>query len=101
MKRIAAAHLHALRNTIEIQAVVARLEIPTSPRGRHVRFRCPRCHAHDAAARAGESLARCFRCRRRFNPIDLIMAEAGCGFPQAVAYLDLFFPHSNPTTGQL
>ncbi|WP_208596420.1 hypothetical protein [Desulfonatronospira thiodismutans] len=33
------------------------------------------------------NLARCFRCERNFNPIDLVMVVKGLNFREAVEFL--------------
>lgn len=85
--RIAPQHLRRLRNEVDIAGVIHDLEIPTRKRGGWLRFLCPLCGEFDTATSPTTNLARCFRCRRNFNPIDLVMIERRVSFLQAVAYL--------------
>ena len=86
--RIAPEHLRRLRNEVDITRVIGDLEIPTRKRGGWLRFLCPLCHEFDTAINPKTNLARCFRCGRNFNPIDLVMVDRGARFLDAVAYLE-------------
>jgi hypothetical protein len=81
-------HLHALRNDIDIRSVITDLGIPTRNRGTRLSFRCPKCTEYHTAINPRTNLARCFRCQKNFNPIDLVMAERRSTFLEAVAYLE-------------
>lgn len=95
MRRIPSERLRALRNDVPLLAVICKLEIPSRLRGGRVTFRCPSCQGfHTALSRRG-NLGRCFPCRRSFNPIDLVMAERGSTFLEAVRYLDRLHSVSN------
>lgn len=80
--------LRRLRNQIPIDTVIVdvlRLDI------RHIdtllRFRCPLCDNFHTATNPQTNLARCFDCRKNFNPIDLVMAVVQCSFVEAVEHL--------------
>jgi predicted RNA-binding Zn-ribbon protein involved in translation (DUF1610 family) len=80
--------LRSLRNHIPIDTVITemlRLEL------RHtdtmLRFRCPLCGNFHTATNPKTNLARCFDCRKNFNPIDLVMAVGQCNFVDAVELL--------------
>ena len=89
MSRIPAQRLRALRNDISIAKLIERdLEIPSKVRDGHVRFLCPLCGEFNTATNPKTNLARCFRCRRNFNTIDLVMTVNRCDFLEAVRYLD-------------
>ena len=88
MDRISEERLTAIRNDIDVRLVISNLRIPTSLRGRRVTFRCPRCGRFHTAVNPRANLARCFRCARSFNPIDLVMAERGLRFLETVRYLE-------------
>jgi len=81
-------NLHALRNHFEITALFSQLGIPTHHRGARISFRCPTCGEYHTATNPRTNLARCFRCMRNFNPIELVMAERNSTFLQAVSYLE-------------
>ena len=89
MRRICATHLRKLRNDISVGAVIDDLHIPTGRRGTRSTFRCPSCATYLTAINPRTNLARCFRCQRNFNPIDLAMEECGYGFLQAVRYVEV------------
>ena len=79
---------HSLRNDIDIADVVRTLEIPMDHRGSRVTFRCPECAQFHTAMNLDRNLAYCFPCRQSFNTIDLVMAERGYTFLQAVELLE-------------
>ncbi len=81
-------NLQALRNDIDIRTVLTDLGIPTRERGSRLSFRCPKCTEFHTATNCRTNLARCFRCQKNFNPIDLVMAEKRSTFLEAVAYLE-------------
>ena len=88
MKKISDKHLHYLRNEILINTVIERyLNLPHKFRDSFLRFLCPLCHEFNTATNPATNLARCFRCKKNFNPIDLVMAEKRCSFLEAVSFL--------------
>lgn len=86
-KRISAEELRCLRNEIRTAAVIDHLGIPWKIRDGYFRFLCPLCSDFDTAINEGTNLGRCFRCKKNFNPIDLVMIELGKSFPNTVRYL--------------
>jgi hypothetical protein len=46
----------------------------------------------DTATNPLTNLARCFRCRRNFNPIEMVMAVQECSFVEAVERLKNLLP---------
>lgn len=86
-KRISAEELRSLRNNINTAAVIDHLGIPWKIRDGYFRFLCPLCSDFDTAINPGTNLGRCFRCKKNFNPIDLVMIELGMSFPETVKYL--------------
>lgn len=88
MSLIAAERLRALRNDVPVLAVLSQLGIARKMRGRRLSFRCPACGRFHTATKPSTNLAHCFACERNFNPIDLVMAERGWSFLQAVRYLE-------------
>jgi len=51
------------------------------------RFLCPLCNAFDTAINPKTNLARCFRCEKNFNTIDLVMIIRQADFVQSVKFL--------------
>lgn len=82
-------HLRELRNRIEIIPLIADvLDIVYKTHDGRFRFMCPECHDFDTAVNTSTNLARCFRCERNFNPIDMTMAVKRYSFIQAVRFLE-------------
>lgn len=80
--------LRRLRNEVDIASLIVDvLRLPHKVSEGHLRFLCPECSECNSATNAATNLARCFRCRRNFNPIDLVMAVKGCPFRDAVEFL--------------
>jgi hypothetical protein len=79
--------LRRLRNEIDIDLVIQRLRVETRDSQKILRFRCPLCHGFHTATNPKTNLARCFDCRRNFNPIDLVMAVTARSFVQTVEFL--------------
>ena len=63
----------------------------------YLRFLCPLCDDFHTATNPRTNLARCFRCQRNFNPIDLIMIVDRTSFLEAVGQLEECLPPSTPT----
>jgi DNA primase len=81
-------YLRELRNRIEIIPLIAEvLELLYKTHDGRFRFMCPLCHDFDTAVNPDTNLARCFRCQRNFNPIDMVMTVKRYSFMQAVRYL--------------
>jgi DNA primase len=81
-------YLRELRNRIEIIPLIAEvLELLYKTHDGRFRFMCPLCHDFDTAVNPETNLARCFRCQRNFNPIDIVMTVKRYSFMQAVRYL--------------
>lgn len=87
-KHYSADYLRMLRNQIPIDAVISDL-LNLELRCDHqmLRFRCPLCKNFHTATNHNTNLARCFDCGKNFNPIDLVMTVANCGFLEAVKIL--------------
>lgn len=87
-------HLRELRNRIEIIPLIAdMLELLYKTHDGRFRFMCPLCHDFDTAVNTDTNLARCFRCQRNFNPIDIVMTVKRYSFMQAVRYLQPTLDH--------
>jgi len=80
--------LRMLRNDISIdEVIVDLLNLELRNGSKTLRFRCPLCQGFHTATNYKTNLARCFDCKKNFNPIDLIMAVEKCGFLDAVEFL--------------
>lgn len=83
-----AGFLRTLRNEIPIDEVIVDLLNLEQKRDRKMlRFRCPLCGNFHTATNHKTNLARCFDCRRNFNPIDMVMCVGKCSFIDAVEKL--------------
>jgi len=77
--------LRRLRNDLPIEQVVVEiLQLPNKKVDGYVRFLCPLCSDFHTAMMKNTNLARCFRCNKNFNPIDLVMTVTGLNFVDAV-----------------
>ena len=93
-KRYSDGMLRRLRNDIPISMLISDfLNIPSKISEGYFRFLCPICREFQTATNPSTNLARCFRCEKNFNTIDMVMTVQHCNFKQAVEYLDgLRFP---------
>ncbi len=81
--------LFKLRNDIPITVVIADvLDIPSKMVDGYFRFLCPLCLEFMTATNSRTNLARCFRCQKNFNPIDITIAVNKCTFKEAVEHLE-------------
>lgn len=77
--------LYELRNRIPITVVIADvLNIPSKMIDGYFRFLCPLCSEFMTATNPKTNLARCFRCQKNFNPIDITMIVNKYTFKEAV-----------------
>lgn len=80
--------LKRLRNDIPINLVIKEfLKIPVKFSEGYFRFLCPICSEFITATNPKTNLARCFRCQKNFNPIDMVMVTKQIPFRRAVDYL--------------
>jgi len=80
--------LYTLRNDINVQVLIEEtLRIPWRVTEGCFRFLCPLCNAFDTAINPKTNLARCFRCEKNFNTIDLVMIIRQADFVQSVKFL--------------
>lgn len=87
-RRFSATNLRQLRNDIPIHRLIGDvLGIPCKVREGYFRFLCPLCSDFNTATNPKTNLARCFRCERNFNPIDIVMLDKQLNFVEAVEYL--------------
>jgi len=82
--------LRKLRNDIPIDSVILQLLNLEVKNTHHLlRFRCPLCSSFHTATNHQTNLARCFDCKKNFNPIDLVIAVGKFGFIEAVEFLTM------------
>ncbi len=80
--------LRKLRNDIPIEILITDvLEMPNKISEGYFRFLCPDCSEFNTAINPKTNLARCFRCERNFNPIDMAIVVKSYSFTQAVDWL--------------
>lgn len=82
------SQLYALRNQISVQVLIEKtLNIPCRVTKGCFRFLCPLCSGFDTAVNPKTNLARCFRCEKNYNTIDLVMLTRQTDFVQSVKFL--------------
>jgi hypothetical protein len=91
--------LRMIRNQIKIDRVICVLRLETIFSKELVRFRCPLCHGFHTATNPKTNLARCFDCKRNFNPIDLVMAVSRYDFVDSVEFLKRLIDSSPQVVG--
>jgi DNA primase len=88
-KRYSKELLRMIRNEIPIAILISDLlELPNKMSEGYFRFLCPICSGFNTATNQKTNLARCFRCQKNFNPIDMVMEVKRLGFIDAVEYLN-------------
>ena len=94
-RRFTGHQLFKLRNLVPIDMLIREpLKIPSKMSEGYLRFLCPLCGEFQTATNAKTNLARCFRCEKNFNPIDLVMVVKAVGFIQSVQYLKKLLPNT-------
>lgn len=87
-RRFSAQHLYRLRNLIPIDVLITeKLSIPCKQSQGHLRFLCPLCRQFQTATMQKTNLARCFRCEKNFNTIDLVMRWQNTDFVKSAKFL--------------
>ncbi len=90
-KHYTADFLRMLRNQIPInEVIIDLLNFEVNNDHQILRFRCPLCYNFHTATNHQTNLARCFDCKKNFNPIDLVIMVGNCGFLDAVKILKDF-----------
>lgn len=88
MSQFSSRELFELRNTLPVDVLIRdHLKVPSKTSDGVLRFLCPLCSEFQTAVNPITNLARCFRCEKNFNTIDLVMAVKGYGFRDSVAFL--------------
>ena len=91
MKRFTQNELFELRNHIPISTLIEdRLEIPAKISEGYFRFLCPLCGEFQTATNPKTNLARCFRCEKNFNTIDVVMTCEKTTFVETVNILKAY-----------
>ncbi len=92
-RRFTGNELFKLRNSIPIDRLIEdNLKIASKISEGWFRFLCPICGEFDTAVNPRTNLARCFRCEKNFNTIDLVMAVEGLDFVDTVGHLQALLP---------
>jgi len=87
-KRFSPRELFEVRNYIPVAMLIKdELLIPSKIRDGVFRFLCPICNEFQTATKPTTNLARCFRCEKNFNTIDLVMRVRGSEFRESVLFL--------------
>lgn len=87
-RRFSDQQLYELRNLIPIDWLIEnQLLIPCKFSEGFLRFLCPLCGEFRTATHVKTNLARCFRCEKNFNTIDLVMACRDLSFVESVEFL--------------
>jgi len=87
-RRFSAQELYDLRNNVPVDDLIANvLNIPVKYSDGLFRFLCPLCKEFQTATNKRTNLARCFRCGKNFNSIDLVMVAKGFRFIESVTWL--------------
>jgi hypothetical protein len=87
-RRFSEQQLYIVRNHIPIRYVIeSLLNIPSKPAQGTFRFLCPQCSEYNTAINPQTNLARCFDCKKNFNPIDMVMLDRHTDFVETVNLL--------------
>jgi hypothetical protein len=87
-RRFSPQELAFLRNEIPIEhVIVSFLSLQHRRDSDKLRFACPLCGGFDTSIQLKTNLARCFACKRNFNPIEMVMAHLRLGFAQSASWL--------------
>ena len=95
--RLSKQFLHDLRNRIPIKWLIEeKLDLRSHTDGRIFRFECPQCSGFHTSVMQNKNLARCFDCKKNYNPIDMVMAVKKTEFLQCTQYLANFMGSAPP-----
>ena len=88
MKRFSDEELVRIRNILPVRWVIEiLLQLPCGEVEGVYRFSCPKCNESRTGLNPNTNLARCFRCERNFNPIELVMTDRKLSFVASVKWL--------------
>jgi hypothetical protein len=83
--------LRKIRNDIPINFVISKLlHIYSKSVDGYFRFLCPLCNEFHTATQSSTNLARCFKCQRNFNTIDLVIIVKNYSFKNSVNFLEKY-----------
>ena len=87
-RRFSDQELFEVRNHIPVDMLIRdRLQMMVKLSNGMFRFRCPICHEFETSTNSTTNLARCFKCNKNFNTIDMVMIVKGTVFVESVRYL--------------
>jgi len=87
-RRFSAQQLYQLRNFIPIDVLIEKkLLIPCKQSEGFFRFLCPLCAEFQTATMKKTNLARCFKCEKNFNTIDMVMLCTNTDFVESAKFL--------------
>jgi DNA primase len=87
-RRFSNQELYSLRNKIPVAILIEKvLGIPSRTTEGVFRFHCPLCNEFNTAVNSKTNLARCFRCEKNFNTIDLVMLVKKMDFVNTIDFL--------------
>jgi len=87
-RRFSNQELYSLRNKISVSILIEKvLRIPSRTTEGVFRFLCPLCNEFNTAVNSKTNLARCFRCEKNFNTIDLVMLINKTDFVNTIRFL--------------
>lgn len=90
-KHFSSEDLFVLRNHVPINRLIGEnLRISFKMSEGFFRYLCPLCREFHTATDSQTNLARCFRCARNFNPIEIVMVFHKMDFVQSVKYLQVY-----------
>jgi DNA primase len=96
--RFSKQELFHLRNNIPVAEVIKILDIPFKISEGYTRFLCPVCKEFNTSVNPKTNLARCFLCKKNYNPIDMVITVKNLTFIESVKYLQSLSYKSSPTT---
>jgi hypothetical protein len=95
MKRFSKHKLFKLRNSIDINMLIAEiLKMPSKITQGRLRFLCPVCSQFNTATKRQTNLARCFSCARNFNTIEMVMETKHLNFIDSACFLQGLLPEN-------
>jgi len=87
-KKFSRQVLFELRNHVPIRALIENeLNLAHHRTQGLFRFQCPDCHGFHTSVKYDKNLARCFDCRKNYNPIDMVMAVMKTQFYDSASFL--------------
>ena len=87
--------LFILRNHIPVDSLIEKLNVPSKTTEGCFRFCCPVCREFDTGVNPKTNLARCFRCEKNYNTIDLVMLVKQSDFIHSVKFLQTIYEQKN------